>query len=85
METLLRTNFLGKIRPPLTVAEIVRHPEFKNAIWNLPATRHGRASVAQGRGGPLEIAYEIHGQGQVKLVVCIMCFFALGVHQLQIL
>lgn len=56
-------------RPPLTAAEIVQHPEFKHAIWDLSPTKRGKVDVAKGRGGPFRLAYQIHGHGPVCLVV----------------
>lgn len=56
--------------PPLTAAQVLEHPEFESVVWDLKAVSKGRATVAQGRrGGPLDLAYEVHGQGPVKLVV----------------
>ena len=56
--------------PPLTAAEILEHPEFESVVWDLKAVSKGKATVAQGRrGGPLSLAYEVHGQGSIKLVV----------------
>ncbi|KAK0664635.1 putative abhydrolase [Cercophora samala] len=51
-----------------TVAETVSHPSFPTALWNLEPDRAGLCPVAEGRGGPLEINYEVHGNGPVKLV-----------------
>lgn len=55
---------------PLSLAEISAHPASATVI-SLPAPAHkGKASVAAGRrGGPFDIAYEIYGEGPVKLVV----------------
>ena len=53
----------------LTAAEVVEHPAFNTVIWDLKPTEKGRCAVAHGRGGPVDIAYEIHGAGPVKLVV----------------
>ena len=47
----------------------MRHPEFKHVTWALKPARKGKVDVAKGRGGPLQIAYEIHGNGPTKLVV----------------
>ncbi|KAK0735958.1 Alpha/Beta hydrolase protein [Apiosordaria backusii] len=51
-----------------TVAETLKHPAFPTAIWNLEPNRKGLCPVAEGRGGPLNIHYEIHGEGPIKLV-----------------
>lgn len=55
---------------PLTVAEVIQHPEFRHALLDLTPTRKGKVQVAEGRGGPFGIAYEIHGHGPLHLVVC---------------
>lgn len=54
---------------PLTAAEIIEHPAFKSVIWPLAPTKKGKCAVAHGRGGPFDIAYEIHGTGPTHLVV----------------
>lgn len=54
---------------PLTAAEIVKHPEFEHVTWDLKPAKKGKTTVAIGRGGPIRIAYEIHGHGPIKLVV----------------
>jgi hypothetical protein len=56
-------------RAPLTAAEIVNHPEFKTVTWNLKPSAKGEVNVAEGRGGPIKIAYEVHGTGPLHLVV----------------
>jgi hypothetical protein len=52
-----------------TVAETVKHPAFPTAIWNLEPDSKGIVPVAEGRGGPIKISWEIHGVGPIKLVV----------------
>ncbi|PSR87156.1 Alpha/Beta hydrolase protein [Coniella lustricola] len=52
--------------PPVT--QVQQHPAFVTATWRLEPTRSGLLPVAQGRGGPLKISWEIHGSGPVKLV-----------------
>lgn len=42
-----------------TVAEVLKHPAFPTAIWNLEPDRKGLALVAEGRGGPIKISWEI--------------------------
>jgi hypothetical protein len=54
---------------PMTPDELIKHPEYEHTIWDLKPTKAGRVAVAQGRGGPLNIAYEVHGHGSIHLVV----------------
>lgn len=55
---------------PLTAVEVADHPAFKEpVIWDLEPTTKGKCAVAQGRGGPFNIAYEIHGVGNLHVVV----------------
>jgi hypothetical protein len=64
---------------PLTAAEVLAHPAYNTLNWDLPPTKKGRCEVAKGRnGGPFKIHYEIHGTGDVKLVVStyVFSFFA---------
>lgn len=60
---------------PLTSAQIVGHPAFQHAILNLPPTEEGTLAVAKGRGGPFNIAYEIHGTGPIHLVVSRLSYY----------
>lgn len=63
---------------PLTAAEILAHPAYNTVNWDLPPTKKGRCEVAHGRsGGPFKIHYEIHGTGDVKLVVSTCSFRAM--------
>ena len=48
--------------------ELVNHPAFKDAILPLVPHSKGKIAVAKDRGGPISIAYEIHGRGPIKLV-----------------
>ena len=68
---------MSKPAPPLTVAQLQRHPDFKNAIWDLKPTDKGKVDVAKGRGGPFKIAYEIHGDGEHEIVVGHFLFLSL--------
>lgn len=55
---------------PLTAAEIEAHPAYESVEWEFTPTKAGKCEVAQNRrGGPLNLYYEIHGSGPVKLVV----------------
>jgi hypothetical protein len=55
---------------PLTAEEVVAHPAYKYTDWKLPPTTSGRCAVAQKRrGGPINLYYETHGTGPIKLVV----------------
>ncbi|CAK7242365.1 MAG: hypothetical protein STHCBS139747_003853 [Sporothrix thermara] len=51
-----------------TVAETLKHPSYSDATFNLQPTRSGRLPVAAGRGGPLNIGWEVHGEGPIKIV-----------------
>ncbi|KAG8534205.1 uncharacterized protein KY384_001049 [Bacidia gigantensis] len=54
---------------PLSAADIYEHPEFDGVIWKVKPALEGKATVAAGRrGGPLQLAYEIHGEGPTRLV-----------------
>ncbi|KAK4121929.1 alpha/beta-hydrolase [Parathielavia appendiculata] len=68
-----------KTPPPKvpTVAETLKHPAYPTAIWNLEPDRKGLVPVAEGRGGPLNISWEIHGAGPIKL------FFIMGLGGLK--
>ncbi|KAF2275810.1 alpha/beta-hydrolase [Westerdykella ornata] len=55
-------------RPPMTPDELVNHPEYDHLIWDLKPTKKGRLPVAKDRGGPFNIAYEMHGHGPRHLV-----------------
>jgi hypothetical protein len=54
---------------PMTAEELVKHPEFNYTVWDLKPTKKGKLSVAKDRGGPIDIAYEVHGTGDRHLVV----------------
>lgn len=59
----------GAPPPPVpTVAETLKHPAFPTAIWRLEPDREGLAPVAEGRGGPFNISWQIHGAGPIKLI-----------------
>lgn len=47
---------------------MLEHPAYPASVWRLVPTRSGRLPVAEGRGGPLNISWEIHGSGPTKVV-----------------
>lgn len=49
--------------------ETRKHHAYPATIWALEPDRKGKAAVAEGRGGPINIAWEIHGSGPMKIVV----------------
>ncbi len=49
--------------------EVLKHPAYEDTLWQLEPTRSGRLPVAEGRGGPFNIAWEVHGNGPVQVVV----------------
>ncbi|KAH8816403.1 Alpha/Beta hydrolase protein [Xylogone sp. PMI_703] len=48
--------------------DILENPSYPYTIWKLVPTQEGRLPVAQGRGGPFNISWEVHGEGDTKLV-----------------
>ncbi|KAF2101598.1 alpha/beta-hydrolase [Rhizodiscina lignyota] len=48
--------------------DIQEHPEYPHVIWDLEPDQKGKLPVAKGRGGPFNIAYEVHGHGPIKIV-----------------
>ncbi|OAL43486.1 alpha/beta-hydrolase [Pyrenochaeta sp. DS3sAY3a] len=54
--------------PPLTAAELLKHPEYNHTIWPLEPAQDGTVDVAKDRGGPIKIAYQVHGHGDRHLV-----------------
>lgn len=54
---------------PLTVEEVLAHPEYPHVDWDLPADKQGKINVAAGRGGPFKLAYETHGHGPHRILV----------------
>lgn len=65
----LNPKMAEKSNPFPTVEETLKHPAYPTAIWKLVPHKKGRAPVAEGRGGPFNIGWEIHGSGPTKLVV----------------
>ncbi|KAI0894938.1 alpha/beta-hydrolase [Annulohypoxylon nitens] len=52
-----------------TVEEVSKSPAFPTAIWKLQPHQSGLLPVAAGRGGPLNISWEVHGGGPIKLIL----------------
>lgn len=70
LATVLRLQRLviQSMSRPLTAVEVQAHPEFPHVHWKLKAEREGRVGVAAGRGGPFELAYELHGHGPSRII-----------------
>ena len=60
----------SRTRAPMLAADIEQHPEYETVVWDLRPAKSGKLAVAKDRWGPLNIAYEVHGVGPTKLVVC---------------
>jgi hypothetical protein len=56
----------------MTADELLQHPEYNHTIWDLKPEKKGKVAVANGRGGPIDIAYEVHGSGDRHLVVSLL-------------
>lgn len=52
-----------------SIEEVSKSPAFPTAIWKLEPHQSGFLPVAAGRGGPLNISWEVHGDGPMKLIV----------------
>ncbi|KAI1324773.1 Alpha/Beta hydrolase protein [Xylariaceae sp. FL0255] len=50
------------------VDDLVKTEAFPSATWELEPHRSGFLPVAAGRGGPINISWETHGEGPIKLV-----------------
>lgn len=53
----------------MSAEELQKHPEFPYVTWDLSPTKKGNVAAARDRGGPINIAYEVHGHGPAHLVV----------------
>ncbi|KAI5467576.1 Alpha/Beta hydrolase protein [Mariannaea sp. PMI_226] len=49
--------------------ETIKHEAYPGTLWALEPHSHGKLDVAKGRGGPVGIAWEIHGSGPTKLAL----------------
>ncbi|KAG6024583.1 hypothetical protein E4U41_001737, partial [Claviceps citrina] len=49
--------------------DTMRHGAFASAVWGLEPRLSGTVAVAEGRGGPVELYWEVHGEGETKLVL----------------
>jgi hypothetical protein len=57
---------------PMTAEALLKHPEYDYAIWDLKPVQKGKVAAANGRGGPIDIAYEVHGSGDKHMVVSLL-------------
>lgn len=68
-----RTETSTKASRP-DVATILAHPSYPDTIWKLTPTQSGQLPVAAGRGGPFKIGWEVHGKGDIKMIVSLSGF-----------
>ncbi|OAA34666.1 glycylpeptide N-tetradecanoyltransferase [Beauveria brongniartii RCEF 3172] len=52
-----------------SIDETLNHPAYPGAKWDLIPDSQGKASVAKDRSGPIDIAWQIHGHGPIKIVL----------------
>ncbi|KAJ6782186.1 hypothetical protein PWT90_03618 [Aphanocladium album] len=52
-----------------SLQETLNHPAYPGAKWNLIPDSQGKASVAKDRSGPIDISWQIHGHGPIKIVL----------------
>ncbi|KAF4974325.1 hypothetical protein FZEAL_8754 [Fusarium zealandicum] len=56
--------------PPFpSTQETLQHPAYPATVWALEPHQKGKLAVAKERRGPVGIAWEIHGDGPIKLVL----------------
>ncbi|KAI1735836.1 Alpha/Beta hydrolase protein [Xylaria scruposa] len=48
--------------------EVSKTDAFPTTLWRLEPHREGELPVASGRGGPFKIHWEVHGEGEIKLI-----------------
>lgn len=49
--------------------ETINHPAYPGAVWNLEPHKKGLLPCAKDRGGPVNISWEVHGDGPRKIIV----------------
>ncbi|KAF7549157.1 hypothetical protein G7Z17_g6580 [Cylindrodendrum hubeiense] len=49
--------------------ETLKHAAYPSTVWGLEPHQHGKFAAAKDRGGPVNIAWSIHGSGPIKLVL----------------
>ncbi|EFY85170.1 glycylpeptide N-tetradecanoyltransferase [Metarhizium acridum CQMa 102] len=52
-----------------SVEETTNHPAYKGTVWKLEPHSSGHLPVGEGRGGPFNLYWEVHGNGPTKLIV----------------
>ncbi|CAI6333146.1 unnamed protein product [Periconia digitata] len=67
-ETELAPPNMSDQHKPMTADELLKHPEYEHTIWKLKPSQKGKFPVAKDRGGPINIAYEVHGHGDTHVV-----------------
>lgn len=61
----------------------MQHPAFATTRWELVPERQGLLPVAAARGGPIDIAWEVHGTGPRRLLLICGLGFLKGAFQRQ--
>ncbi|KAG8411462.1 hypothetical protein J3458_015519 [Metarhizium acridum] len=52
-----------------SVEETTNHPAYKGTVWKLEPHSSGHLPVGEGRGGPFNLYWEVHGNGPTKLIL----------------
>ncbi|KAG5920727.1 hypothetical protein E4U42_006088 [Claviceps africana] len=61
------------------------HRAYGTAVWGLEPHSCGKAAVAEGRGGPLDLYWEVHGEGPTKILLVLGLGGTLSAWQIQTL
>ncbi|KAK9779826.1 putative Alpha/Beta hydrolase protein [Seiridium cardinale] len=72
------------MQPERSLAEYIKnHPAFPTAVWQLEPHQKGLLPVAANRGGPVDISWEVHGDGPIKVLWICGLGFLKGSYQRQ--
>ena len=60
---------INRKAPFPSIEDTIKHPAYPTTIWALEPDKKGVIPAAVGRGGPINISWEIHGRGPIKMIV----------------
>ncbi|PNH44313.1 hypothetical protein VD0004_g3328 [Verticillium dahliae] len=60
---------MAEPNPFPSAEETINHPAYPGAVWNLEPHKKGLLPCAKDRGGPVNISWEVHGDGPRKIIL----------------